>query len=105
MKLMQTMAALAILSTTLLAQEAGTTSPSTSGGMVAAAKVKSPEVAPDGRVTFRIFAPKASEVQVMGNFPGGRGMAMTKDATGVWSVTTPALKPELWAYTFSVDGV
>ena len=105
MKFIGTMAALAVLSTTLLAQEAGTTSPSTSGGMVAAAKLHSPEIAADGRVTFRIYAPKASDVQVIGNFPGGKGMAMTKDDAGVWLVTTPPLKPELWAYTFSIDGV
>jgi enterochelin esterase family protein len=94
-----------LLGMPLFAQEAGTTSPSTTGGMDAAAKVQSPEVLPDGRVTFRIYAPKASEVQVMGNFPGGRGLAMTRDGAGLWTVTSPPLKPELWAYTFSVDGV
>ena len=30
---------------------------------------------------------------------------MTKDAAGVWSVTTEPLSPEIWSYTFSVDGV
>jgi enterochelin esterase family protein len=30
---------------------------------------------------------------------------MARDASGVWSVTTSPLQPELWAYTFSVDGV
>ena len=95
----------ALLSLPVHAQEAGTTSPSTTGGMVAAAKVHSPEALPDGRVTFRLYAPKANEVQVVGNFPGGRGLSMTREATGLWSVTTSALQPELWAYTFSVDGV
>lgn len=94
-----------LLCAPLFAQEAGTTSPSTTGGMVTAAKVQSPELMPDGRVTFRLYAPKASDVQVVGNFPGGRGLAMTKDDAGLWSVTTSVLKPELWAYTFSVDGV
>jgi len=87
------------------AQEAGTTSPSTTGGMTAAAKVVSPEILSDHRVAFRLYAPKADEVQVIGNFPGGRGLAMTRDASGVWNVVTAALTPELWAYTFSVDGV
>lgn len=59
----------------------------------------------DGRVTFRLFEPKATETLVQGNWEGGRGLGMTKDDSGVWSVTTPALQPELWAYTFSVDGV
>ena len=30
---------------------------------------------------------------------------MTKDEKGVWTVTTAPIKPELWAYTFSIDGV
>ena len=42
---------------------------------------------------------------MQGNWQGGRDLAMTKDASGLWSVTTAALQPELWAYTFSVDGV
>jgi polyisoprenoid-binding protein YceI len=32
-------------------------------------------------------------------------LPMTKDDSGLWSVTTAPLQPELWAYTFSVDGV
>ena len=88
---------------TLLAQESTTTSVGT--GPAGAAKVRSPEVLADGRVTFRIFAPKAMAVLVDGNWAGGRDLPMTKDAAGLWSVTTPPLLPELWAYTFSVDGV
>jgi enterochelin esterase-like enzyme len=70
------------------------------------AKVISPEVLPDNRVTFRLRAPNATTVLVQGNWAGGRGLPMTKDANGIWTVTTPApLSPELWAYTFSVDGL
>jgi len=104
MKLMQTMGALAALSMTLTAQEAPPTSPGTGGGQQAA-KVRSPEVLADGRITFRLLAPKAAEVQVRGNWERGHLLAMTKDDSGLWSLTTPALEPELWAYTFSVDGV
>ena len=105
MKLIQTMLAPAILCITLLAQEAPTTTVGTGGGQARAAKVRSPEVLADGRVTFRLLAPKATEVLVQGNWEGGRGLAMTKDNSGLWSVTTSALQPEVWAYTFSVDGV
>ncbi len=66
---------------------------------------RSAEVAPDGRVTFRLNAPKAAAVMVNGDWPNGRGLAMTKDDSGVWSVTTAPLAPEIWTYTFSVDGV
>jgi Carbohydrate-binding module 48 (Isoamylase N-terminal domain) len=94
-----------LLCVPLRAQEPATTSPSTTGGMTRAAKVKSPDIHPNGSVTFRIYAPQANKVMAEGNFPGGRHLAMTKDASGVWSVTTHPLQPELWAYTFSIDGI
>jgi enterochelin esterase-like enzyme len=67
--------------------------------------VVSPEILPDNKVTFRLLAPKATEVIVNGDWPGGRGVQLTKDSSGVWSVTAQALSPEIWAYTFSVNGV
>jgi enterochelin esterase family protein len=87
------------------AQESPATTPGTRGGQAQAAKIVSPEIHPDRRVTFRLLAPKAGEAQVQGNWPGGRGLPMNRDAAGVWSATTAALPPDLWAYTFSVDGV
>ena len=105
MKLIQAMAAPFVLSIALLGQEAPATSTGTAGGPAQAAKVRSPEVLADGRITLRLLAPKATEVSVQGNWEGGRGLAMTKDHSGLWSVTTPPLKPELWSYTLSVDGV
>jgi enterochelin esterase-like enzyme len=65
--------------------------------------LKSTEVASDHKVTFRIYAPKASEVSVSGDF--GQGGKMTKDETGVWSVTVGPLTPDFYSYTFNVDGV
>jgi enterochelin esterase-like enzyme len=69
--------------------------------------IKSPEVLPDSRVTFRLFAPQASSVIVSGNWPNAvhpEPAALTKDADGIWSVTVGPLKPELWFYSFIVDG-
>lgn len=103
MKLIQSMALLIISTAPLLAQEAPITSIATNGGE--APKVVSPEVLPDRRVTLRLIAPKAAEVLLLGNWPGGRGARMTRDASGVWSITTAPLQPEVWAYTFAVDGV
>jgi enterochelin esterase-like enzyme len=105
MRLIQAMIAVVVLSVTLLAQEPPGVSPGTGGGQARAAKILSPEVLADSRITFRLLAPRATEVLVQGNWEGGRNLAMTKDSSGLWSVTTPALQPELWAYTFSVDGV
>ena len=102
-KLIQTMVLPVVFCMTLSAQESTATSVGT--GPAGAAKVRSPEVLADGRVTFRLLAPKATAILVDGNWAGGRDLPMTKDASGLWSVTTPPLQPELWAYTFSVDGV
>jgi enterochelin esterase family protein len=65
--------------------------------------LKSTEVAPDRKVTFRIYAPKADEVSVGGDF--GQGGKMTKDEKGVWSLTVGPLTPDFYSYRFSVDGV
>ena len=65
--------------------------------------LKSTEVAADHRVTFRIYAPKASEVSVGGDF--GQGGKMEKDDNGVWSLTAGPLVPDFYSYAFNVDGV
>jgi enterochelin esterase-like enzyme len=67
--------------------------------------LRSPEILDDQKVTFRLRAPNATDVTVNGDWPQGRGVKMTKDEAGVWSATVGPLTPELWAYTFSVDGV
>ena len=68
--------------------------------------VRSPEVHPDRRVTFRIYAPKASEVTVSGEFEvGAPAHQMAKDAQGIWSVTIGPFEPENYEYDFKVDGV
>jgi enterochelin esterase family protein len=63
----------------------------------------SPEVQPDHRVTFRIYAPKATEVTVAGDF--GASTKLTKDEKGVWSATVGPLTPDYYSYNFIVDGV
>ena len=68
----------------------------------------SPEILPDGRVTFRLLAPEATSVSVTGDWPGGINSTttpMVKDGKGVWSATVGPLKPEFWIYTFAVNGV
>ena len=67
--------------------------------------VDSPEVQGDHRVTFRILAPKASEVTVRGDWMTGPAEKLTKDDKGVWSVTLGPLTPDFYSYSFSVDGV
>jgi enterochelin esterase-like enzyme len=65
--------------------------------------VISPEVHSDRTVTFRLRAPNAKEVFVQRDV--GARLAMQKDEAGVWSVTTEPLEPDIYGYSFSVDGV
>jgi enterochelin esterase family protein len=68
--------------------------------------VQSPEVHADRRVTFRILAAKAEQVAFFGDWMKvGTTRAMTKDAQGVWSLTTEPLPPSIYLYSFTVDGV
>jgi enterochelin esterase family protein len=70
-----------------------------------AASIVSPEVAADRRVTFRLLAPKATEVSVMGQWDDNKRHPMTKDERGVWSVTLGPLDPSFWFYNFTLDGI
>jgi para-nitrobenzyl esterase len=66
----------------------------------------STEIASDGRVTFRIYAPAASEVAVQGDLVDNYGaVPLTRDEQGVWSVSVGPLTPDLYTYSFLVDGV
>ena len=70
--------------------------------------LKSPEVLPDNRVAFRIYAPKASEVTLGGDWIAqglGTGGKLEKDDKGVWSITVGPLPPDFYSYSFTVDGV
>jgi enterochelin esterase family protein len=64
--------------------------------------VRSPEVQPDHRVTFRLRAPNAKEVFVTRE--GAPRLAMQKDEQGVWSVTTDPLEPDFYGYSLVADG-
>jgi enterochelin esterase-like enzyme len=74
-----------------------------------------PEVHTDGSITFKLKAPQARNVQIepIGGQPQNNGynglgkeiFDMTKDMTGLWSVTTPPAVPGLHSYWVVVDGV
>ena len=68
-------------------------------------KVVSPEIHPDNSVTFRLHAPKAVKVQVTGDFIGSPAIAEMTEVNGVWEYTTGPLQPELYSYSFVVDGL
>ena len=66
-----------------------------------AQNLQSPEVLPDGRVTLRLRAPKASAVEVS---LSGKPLTMIKTGQGVWEGTSETLAPQIYDYAFNVDG-
>jgi enterochelin esterase family protein len=77
----------------------------------------SPEIGVD-HVTFRFFAPQADTVKISGGFTPTvkvetnwgemeipSNLDLTKDDKGLWSITLPLPEPELYTYSFIVDGV
>lgn len=64
----------------------------------------SPEIGADRTVTFRYYAPAAQKITIGGEL-GGQSLTMTKDAAGLWTAKTTALAPDIYTYSFNVDGV
>jgi enterochelin esterase-like enzyme len=64
----------------------------------------SPEVKADRTITFRLTASDAKQVTVSGELDG-KSYPMTKDANGLWSVTVGPLPPDIYTYSFNVDGI
>ena len=101
---------LLITAVTLLASAAVAFSQSTKPSTEKLAKaspskgpVVSPEVLSGGGVTFRLQAPKATEVKVSGQF--GPETVLTKDTNGLWSATVPSVPAGVHEYHFIVDGL
>jgi enterochelin esterase family protein len=80
-------------------------------------RIISPEIGEEN-VTFRILAPYADSVKInggftptvkmetsFGSFDVPSSVDMTRDEKGIWSITLPLPEPELYTYSFVVDGV
>ena len=80
--------------------------------------IVSPEVHPDGTVTFRLYAPKAVKVELTGDFlpqvkvksPMGEVeqpgyVPLKEEKGGLWTYTSEKLADELYSYKFRVDGM
>jgi enterochelin esterase family protein len=75
------------------------------------ASLNSPDVRDDGTVTFRLKAPAAKEVRLVGvailtalgktNQP----VPFKKGDDGIWTLTVGPLRPDMYAYHLNVDGV
>lgn len=66
--------------------------------------IVSPQIAADHSVTFRFYAPRALQVFLDAQFLKEK-QAMKKDTSGVWSLTVPAIQPDIYPYAFVADGI
>ena len=69
-----------------------------------ARRIVSPEVLAGNRVTFRVSAPKAAEVLLRFSEGGPQSHPMIKGDDGVWTLTLGPLEPEVYTYSFLIDG-
>ena len=96
MKRFTLLAVLMLIGTTVFAQQA----------LWGNEQLVSPEIHEDHTVTFRLRAPKAVKVQVVGDFSATGVAEMVENKEGIWEYTTPQpLAPELYCYNFMVDGL
>jgi enterochelin esterase-like enzyme len=63
----------------------------------------SPEVQADGKITFRLRAPKAEKVSLICEAVGTQ--PMVKGGDGVWSLTVGPVAPAIYDCQFDVDGL
>jgi enterochelin esterase-like enzyme len=97
------------------AQDAAPPSCLVRGFLPGPAPYKSVETLADGRVTFRLCAPNATDVRLTStDLPdiipfgpnGPVALAMTRDSLGLWSVTTDKpIAPDNYRYNFLLSGV
>ena len=66
--------------------------------------ISSPDVKADNSIIFRYFSITAKEVKLSGEFLK-EPIPLTKDTSGIWSVTVPPVTPDIYPYNFTVDGV
>ncbi|HXW08772.1 MAG TPA: alpha/beta hydrolase-fold protein [Vicinamibacterales bacterium] len=76
-------------------------------GSAQAPQFVSPEVQPDRRVAFRVYAPQADAIRLAaGDIPGvGQNTQLAKGDNGVWEVILGPIDPGAYRYNFNIDGV
>ena len=65
--------------------------------------INSPQVRPDNTVVFSFLSRTAKEVKLSTQIEKSP-VLMTKDSTGIWTVTLGPVKPDIYPYHFVVDG-
>ena len=99
MKLHSTLIVFPMISALVFGQQA---KPATPPPQTPPPPLVTPEVHSDNSVTFRFRAPSAQEVKLARE--GTEQVAMQKDDSGIWTVTTTPLAPDYYGYSIIVDG-
>ena len=74
--------------------------------VVRASQIAPPEIHSARTVTFHLRAPQAKEVILSSKMVGpARLKPMVKGTDGVWSTTVGPVEPDIYGYSFRVDGV
>jgi len=99
---------LSLLAVTAFAQEPArpAAAPAARPAFRMPARIISPEILSDNKVTFRVYAKDAQKITVSGEWQAGFGASqeLVKNDTGLFVLTVGPLAPELYGYSFSVDG-
>jgi enterochelin esterase-like enzyme len=66
--------------------------------------IESPQVHPDCTVTFKLNAPGAKSVELSSQFIK-KPQALKRDTSGIWSITLGPIEPDIYPYSFIVDGI
>ncbi len=66
--------------------------------------ISSPDVHADNSITFRYFSKTAQKVSLFGEFLK-TPILLSKDTSGIWSVTVPPVTPDIYPYSFRVDSI
>ena len=66
--------------------------------------ISSPDVNPDHSITFRYYSKTAQSVILKGEFLKSP-LSFKGDTSGIWTLTVPPVKPDIYPYSFLVDSV
>lgn len=94
-----------IIASLLMIAAAGSVQISAQQAIWGVPSLLSPEINTDRTVTFRLKAPGAQDVRIIGDFLSGANAEMKKDSAGVWTYTSESIAPEMYRYNYVVDGL
>jgi enterochelin esterase-like enzyme len=71
------------------------------------ARIVSPVIHENNSVLFRISAPDATKVTLSGNWmpASANQVELAKGDSGIWTIQTEVISPEIYTYSFQVNGV